>query len=107
MSRKTISFQNPSKSASGLTAPDREIGRLAPAAAVDQWVHEPEGSGETTSASSTKPYAPQNVPASVTISVSAEPDAFEVIKIGFLLPYLTFLYWSLGVAQRNLRLFGR
>ena len=107
MSRKTISFQSPSKSAIGSTAPHREIARLLPAAAVDQWVHEPEEIGETTLASSIKHDAPQIVPASVTISISAEPDAFEVIKMGFLLPYLIFWYWSLGVAQRNLHLFGR
>src|SRR5271165_5687691 len=97
MSRKTISFQNPSKSASAPAAPERAIARLRAAAAVDQWVREPEEIVD----------AAQKVPASVTISISAEPDAFEVIKIGFLLPYLTFLYWSLGTAQRNLRLFGR
>jgi len=70
---------------------------LRAAAAVDQWVREPEEIVD----------AAQKVPASVTISISAEPDAFELIKIGFLLPYLTFLYWSLGAAKRNLRLFGR
>jgi hypothetical protein len=107
MSRKTISFQNPSKSAIGSTAAHREIAGLLPAAAVDQWVHEPEEIGETTSASSIKPYTPQNVPASVTISISVEPDAFELIKMGFLLPYLMFWYWSLGVAKKNLHLFGR
>jgi hypothetical protein len=41
-------------------------------------------------ASSIKPDEARKVLASVTISVSAEPDAFEVIKIGFLLPYLAF-----------------
>ena len=99
MSRKTISFQNPSKSASAPAAPERAIARLRAAAAVDQWVREPE---EIVDAAGNR-----RIPASVTISISAEPDAFEVIKIGFLLPYLTFLYWSLGAAQRNLRLFGR
>ena len=73
-------------------------------AAVDLWVHQPEENVETALAASIRPAEAQNVTVSVTISISAEPDAFEVIKIGFLLPYFTFLFWTLAASQRNLRL---
>lgn len=44
------------------------------------------------------------------LAISAEPDPFKIFKIAFLLPYLpylTFLQWSLGMTQKNLRLLGR
>jgi hypothetical protein len=103
MSRKTIPFQNPSKSASAPAAPELTNAHSKADAAVDQWVHQPEESIETALAASIKPAEAQKAAASVTISISAEPDAFEVIKIGFLLPYLTLLFWILAATQRNLR----
>jgi hypothetical protein len=106
MSKKTISFQNPSKGANAPAATELAIVHSRTDAAVDQWVHQPEEIVEPALAVSIKPDEAKNVAGSITISISAEPDAFEVIKIGFLLPYLTFLFWTLAASQRNLRLFG-
>ncbi len=107
MSKKTISFQNPSNSANSPAAPALAIVHSRADLAVDQWVNQPEEIGETSLASSIKPDEARKVAASVTISVSTEPNAFEVIKIGFLLPYLVFWLWTLGAMQRSLRLFDR
>ena len=105
MSKKTIFFQNPSNSANSPAAPGLAIVHSRADLAVDQWINQPEEIGETSLASSIKPDEARR--ASVTINVSAEPDALEVIKIGFLAPYLVFTLWTLGAMQRSLRLFDR
>ena len=107
MSKKTISFQNPSNSANSPAAPGLAIVHSRADLAVDQWINQPEEIVETSLAASIKPDEARKVAASVTISISTEPDAFEVIKIGFLLPYLVFWLWTLGAMQRSLRLFDR
>ncbi|HEY8008368.1 MAG TPA: hypothetical protein VIE66_16590 [Methylocella sp.] len=106
MSKKTISFQNPSNSANSPAAPGLAIHSRADLA-VDQWISQPEEIVETSLASSIKSDEARRVIGSVTINVSTEPDAFEVIKIGFLVPYLAFTLWTLGAMQRSLRLFDR
>lgn len=105
MSKKTISFHS-SNHAIAPAAPELANDCSRADAAVDLWVHQPEEKVETALAASIRPAEAQNVKVSVTISISAEPDAFEVIKIGFLLPYFTFLFWTLAASQRNLRLFS-
>jgi hypothetical protein len=107
MSKKTISFKNPSNSANSPVAPELAIIHSRADLAVDQWINQPEEIVETSLAPSIKPDEARRVIASVTINVSAEPDAFEVIKIGFLVPYLVFTLWTLGAMQRSLRLFDR
>ena len=107
MSKKTISFQNPSNSANSPAAPGLAIVHSRADLAVDQWINQPEEIVETSLASSIKSDEARRGIASVTINVSAEPDAFEVIKIGFLVPYLAFTLWTLGAMQRSLRLFDR
>jgi len=107
MTKKTISFQNPSNSANSPAAPGLAIVHSRADLAVDQWINQPEEIVETSLASSIKSDEARRVIASVTINVSAEPDAFEVIKIGFLVPYLVFTLWTLGAMQRSLRLFDR
>ncbi len=57
--------------------------------------------------SEAEPAEAQNAITSITITICAEPDLFEAIKIGFLLPYLTVWFWTLSAAQSNLRLFAR
>ena len=105
MSKKTISFQNPSNNANSPAAPGFAIVHSRADLAVDQWINQPEEIVETSLASSIKPDEARR--ASVTIDVSAEPDALEVIKIGFFAPYLAFTLWTLGAMQRSLRLFDR
>ena len=107
MSKKTISFQNPSNSANSPAAPGLAIVRSRADLAVDQWINQPEEIVETSLAASIKPDEARKVAASVTVRISTEPDAFEVIKIGFLLPHLVFWLWTLGAMQRSLRLFDR
>jgi hypothetical protein len=107
MSKKTISFQNPSKAPNTPATPKSAIIPAHADVAADRWVHQSEEIFETAWAASSEPAEPQNVAAALTISISAEPDAFEMIKIWFLLPYLTFLFWTLGTTQRNLQLLGR
>lgn len=70
-------------------------------------LHRPEEIVESSLAASIQPYEPRKVAASVTISISPEPDAFEVIKIAALLPNLAVSFWTLGAMQRSLRSFGR
>ena len=107
MSKKTVSFQNPSYSANSPAAPGLAIVHSRTDLAVDQWINQPEEIVETLLASSIKSDEARRGVASVTINVSAEPDAFEAIKIGFLAPYLVFTLWTLGAMQRSLRLFDR
>ncbi len=107
MSKKTISFQNPANSANSSAAAGRAIIHSRADLAVDQWINQPEEIVETSSTSSIKSDEARRVIASVTINVSSEPDALEVIKIGFLAPYLVFTLWTLGAMQRSLRLFDR
>lgn len=107
MSKKTISFHNPPNSINLPVAPGLAIVHSRADLAVDQWINKPEEIVETSLASSIKSDEARRVIASVTINVSAEPDAFEIIKFGFLAPYLVFTLWTLGAMQRSLRLFDR
>ena len=54
MSKKTISFQNPSNSANSLAAPGLTIVHSRADLAVDQWINQPEEIVETSLASSIK-----------------------------------------------------
>jgi len=102
MSKKTIIFQNPSKGAVPPTASERKGGRARTEASVDRWVHRPGDIVEPVVAAPITAEEPEMAPAFFTISISAEPDPFEVFKIWFLLPYLTFSFWTLATARRNL-----
>lgn len=107
MSKKTITFQNPSKGTLASATPRRASAQSQTELAVDQWVHRSKEIAEAALAAPFRHQGGQNVPNSVTISISAEPDLFEMTKIWFLLPYLTFSFWTLGIMQQNLQFFAR
>lgn len=101
MTKKIVTFRNAPRRAAALAAAEPACAD-APMT-VDRWVHRSEESVGTTAAASVKPEA---APRSLTISIPAEPDWFEVVKIWFALPYLTFSFWTLAAAQRNARYFA-
>ena len=100
MSKKTVTFRSPSRQAVALVPVEAASAEAPTEAAVDRWIHRQD---ETVVPAPIGPEA--GAPTALTISISAEPDWFEVIKLWFLLPYLTFSFWTLGAAQRNARHF--
>jgi len=107
MSKKTITFRNPSKPAAALAGAGASLADAHTEDAVDRWIHRPEAAVETGLAVAIKPEAVTRAPTALTISISAEPDWFEVVKLWFLLPYLTLSFWTLGAGQRSLQHFIR
>jgi hypothetical protein len=108
MSKKTIPFQMPKKSANEAFTPAPESSSTHEEAGVDQWVHQQRMPAEIALADPVELAEVQEaIASSVTITLSAAPNLFEAVKIAFLLPYLTVWVWTLGAAQKNLRLFSR
>ena len=107
MSRKTIAFQVPRKEPAS-----RELAAV-PASAVieaEDWVSRTEplrkALGETPVVVAREaPAAPRA--ATITLTVSAEPDWFEAVWLGLFLPPAAFWLWSLSATQRSLRLLAR
>ncbi len=104
MSKKTIAIQIPKKSAAEPSS--RELAPFPSQAAseAEQWV-----SQEQSIEPARENAAPLSVRngATLTFSISAEPDWFEAVKIGVFLPYAAFSLWAFTATQRNLRLFRR
>jgi hypothetical protein len=103
MSKKTVSFRNPTKPA---VAPEAAKGAGADAeteGAVDRWIHQPDDAAKPLAAAPVTPEATAKAAMVLTVRVSAAPDWFEVIKIWFLLPHLALSFWTLGAWERNLR----
>jgi len=105
MSKKTITFRNPPKRAVALAAIDPASGDDQTDAAADRWIHQPEQAVDAGVMVPPRPEAEAKTATSLTISISAQPDWFEVVKIWFMLPYLTFSFWMICAAQRNARYF--
>jgi len=105
MSRKTITFGSPTKRARAAAAREPAAPDAQGETAADRWVYQLADSQAPASKAARKRAETEE--ATVTISISTEPDPFEVMKILFLLPYLTFSFWTLCAAQRSLRFFGR
>jgi hypothetical protein len=106
MSRKTISFQMPKRSAVEASTPAPRYISTMDETSVDRWVHRQDTYSEAALTDSVELAEVQDVRASpLTITISGAPNVFEIVKI-VSLPYLTVWVWSLGVAQRNLRLFA-
>jgi hypothetical protein len=103
MSKKTIPFKIPNKSADDTSTPAPTNLSSLEETGVDRWVRQPKKPAKITA----DPAKDRETAAVVTITISAEPDWFEAIKIGFLLPPLAVWFWTLGAAQRNLQLFTR
>jgi hypothetical protein len=100
MSRKTIAFQVPRKE------PVSRGVALAPAPGVieaEHWVSRTEPPHE--SIRETQAGAPRA--ATITLTISAEPEWFEAAWIGLLLPPAVFWLWGLSAARRSLQLFVR
>jgi hypothetical protein len=106
MSKKTIAIQIPQKQVAEPAS--RELVTFPPQAAseAEQWVSQVEPSVEAAREKSAAPFSVRNG-ATLTFSISAEPDWFEAVKIGMFLPYAAFSLWAFAATQRNFRLFGR
>lgn len=108
MSKKTIPFQMPKKSTDEALTPAPENLSTLAESSVDQWVHRQETPAEIALAGPVElAEVQEDIASSVTITLSAAPNVFEAVKIAFLLPYLTVWVWTLGAAEKNLRLFSR
>ena len=107
MTKKAIPFQNPSKATLARTASDLASSNSQTELGVDQWVHRPDQITETAQAPPIRSEQAREVLTSVMVSIPAEPDPCEIIKIWFLLPHLTFWFWTFGAMQRNLLFFVR
>jgi hypothetical protein len=103
MSRKTIQFQTPKKSVDEASTSASENISVPEGTSVDQWVHQQQAASEIALADEMQ----EGTDSSLTITISAAPNWFDAVKMGFLLPYLTVWVWTLGAAQKNLRLFSR
>ncbi len=103
MSKKTIAIQIPQKPAAEPFS--REIVTV-PSTEAEQWVSQVEPSIEAAGEKSVASCSVRNG-ATLTFSISAEPDWFEAVKIGLFLPYAAFSLWAFTATQRNFRLFGR
>ncbi|WP_294541910.1 hypothetical protein [uncultured Rhodoblastus sp.] len=112
MSRKTIAFQLPKQvskqvpPAAPRKEPSRALARLAAPGIVEaeHWVSRNEPTAET-SGETPAPKAGSRA-ATITLTLSAEPDLFEVASIGLLLP-AAFLLWGLAATHKSLQLFSR
>lgn len=106
MSRKTISFQMPKKSAVRASAPaPRHISTMDDTS-VDRWVYQRDSCSEVALADSVELAEVRGVGAApLTFTISGAPNLFEAVKI-VSLPYLTVWVWTLGMVQKNLRLFA-
>jgi hypothetical protein len=99
MSRKTIAFQIPRQE-----PVSRDLAAV-PAPAVieaEDWVSRTEPPVE----------AVREIPAgwradTITLTISAEPDWFEAVWLGLVLPPAAFWLWGLSATHRSLRLFSR
>jgi hypothetical protein len=105
MSRKTIPFQVPQKTTTALASPSLANISATEDAKVDQWVCQREKPAEILLG---EPVAPGDAKraATLTITVSMEPDWFDAWKIGVFLPYAAVWFWALGAARRGVRIFA-
>jgi hypothetical protein len=90
MSRKTIAIQIPQKAQA---APAADVKGAEKPPAAEQWISQ----SETPAVSGA---------AGFTIVLPAEPDVFDLVRIGLLLPYATAWLWTFGAARKGFRLFA-
>jgi hypothetical protein len=101
MSKKTIPFQMPKKIADETqTAAAGSIS--TPQQSLDRWVQPQEAPAEIGLAETEAALT-----SAVTITIPTAPNWFQAVKIAFFLPYLTVWVWTLGTAQKQLRVLGR
>ncbi len=105
MSKKTIAIQIPKKSAAEPSSRELVTFPSQAGSEAEQWVSQVEPSIEA-ARENAAPLSVRNS-ATLTFSISAEPDWFEAVKIGLFLPYAAFSLWAFTATQRNFRLFGR
>ena len=98
MSRKTIAIQIPQKTQA---APAADVKGAEKPPAAEQWISQSEAGAAVFEA---KPAAVSGA-AGFTIVLPAEPDVFDLVRIGLLLPYATWL-WTFGAARKGFRLFA-
>jgi hypothetical protein len=105
MSRKTIAIQIPQK-AEAAPAPGRSIEKKPPAA--EQWISQSEAPAPVfeVKLAEAKPVVASGA-AGYTIVLPAEPDVFDLVRIGLVLPYATAGLWTFGAARKGFRLFAR
>jgi hypothetical protein len=81
----------------------------SPDTRADEWVHHHEmpAMPAVTKPAEAAAAAPEPVPSTIMLTISGEPNWFEAYKLAFMVPQLTLWAWTLGVAERNLRLLTR
>ena len=107
MSKKTIAFQIPQKAPGGPA--ERKLASV-PAQAVieaEHWVSRIEPPVETLREPIRETAAAAPRAATITFAISAEPDLFEVARIGLFLPATAFWLWGLAATQKSFKLFAR
>jgi hypothetical protein len=104
MSRKTIPFPIPQKPASARAVAPLAAYSSRDETKVDRWVAQPGKPDE-----SAQPLASKGIerPAALTITISDQPDMFELWRLGVFLPYALAWRWAFGAANRSARLFTR
>lgn len=102
MSRKTIPFPVPQKPALAAAVLPLTTVSSRNETKVDQWVAQPGKPDESALGQSAAPEGVER-PAALTITISDEPDVFELWKIGVFLPYALAWRWAFGAARRSAR----